>query len=171
MQKIVITGPESTGKTTLAELLAQHYHTQWVPEYSRTYLGQLNRPYEYRDLLVIAKGQLAREQSYQFNDKQFLFCDTSMLVMKVWSGVKYGKMDPWIDQQLKNNQYELFLLCKPDIPWEYDPLRENPADRDKLFDIYLQALKSYELKFDIITGNTPTQRLSKAINAIEDRFG
>lgn len=170
MRKIVITGPESSGKTTLAKSLAQHYTADWVPEYSRTYLTQISRPYVYEDLLKIAKGQLDREQTYDKGDNSYLFCDTSMLVMKVWSIVRFQKVDPWIVKQLKSPDYCFYLLCSPDIPWEYDPLRENPEDRPRLFNIYLNTLKTLKLPYAIIEGIEQEKRLKTAVETLKRHF-
>ncbi|MEL7124407.1 MAG: ATP-binding protein, partial [Bacteroidota bacterium] len=150
--KIVITGPESSGKTTLAKGLAQYYKTSWVPEYSRTYLDKLSRPYDKSDLLAIAKGQAERENSYVSQATSFIICDTSMLVLKVWSLYKYQSADPWITEKVLSKDYTLFLLCQPDLPWEYDPLRENPEDRDVLFEMYHKELLDHKLPFVIIEG-------------------
>ena len=169
--KIVITGPESSGKTTLAKSLAQYYKTSWVPEYSRTYLNKLSRPYDKNDLLPIAKGQLERENQYVSQATSFIICDTSMLVLKVWSLYKYQSVDPWIVEKLLDENYTLFLLCKPDIPLEYDPLRENPVDRDVLFEMYYKELIDHDLPFIIIEGREKETRLKSAIKAVNTVVG
>ena len=162
MQKIVITGPESSGKTTLAASLAEHYQIPRVPEYARDYINQLGRPYQEKDLLIIAQGQVSREdQVIQTTD--LLICDTSLLVIKIWSEYRYGRCHPWILEQLGQRPVDLYLLCSPDIPWEYDPQRENAQDRDILFKQYQQALT--DQPYVTIQGNR-IQRLQQAINAI-----
>ena len=162
MQKIVITGPESSGKTTLAASLAEHYQVPWVAEYARDYLNQLDQPYQEKDLLTIAQGQISREdRAAQTTD--LLICDTSLLVIKIWSEYRYDHCHPWILEQLAQRPVTLYLLCSSDIPWEYDPQRENAQDRDILFEQYQQALTNQP--YVTIRGNR-TQRLQQAINAI-----
>ena len=138
--KITITGPESSGKTTLARQLAEAFDTLWVPEYAREYIDQLNRPYWESDLLEIARGQVAREDEYAAKKQDLLFCDTSLEVIKIWSEFRYQRCHPWILEQLEKRQPDLYLLCVPDLPWEYDPQRENPDDRNALFEIYQKEL-------------------------------
>lgn len=164
MQKIIITGPESTGKTTLAQQLAQHYQTVWVPEYARDYIDQLNRSYEEDDLLEIAKGQVNREDEIAVqHNPDLLICDTSLLVIKVWSQVKYQRCHPWILEQLNLRQTSLYLLAFPDIPWEPDPQREHPQQRELLFQLYQQELHQ---KPHIIVRGNHEQRLYTAVEAI-----
>lgn len=164
MQKIIITGPESSGKTTLAQELAQHYQTVWVPEFSRDYLNKLNRDYDEDDLLEIAKGQVKREDEFiEQHNPNLLICDTSLLVIKVWSNVKYKRCHPWILKQLDHRPVDLYLLTYPDIPWEPDPLREHPQQRDMLFDIYQQELQA---KTHTVVRGSWEQRLQTAIAAI-----
>jgi NadR type nicotinamide-nucleotide adenylyltransferase len=164
MQKIIITGPESTGKTTLAQQLAAHYQTVWVPEYARDYIDQLNRKYEEDDLLEIAKGQVRREDEMiaKYSPER-LICDTSLLVVKVWSLVKYQRCHPWILEQLAQRKVDLYLLASPDIPWQPDPQREHPHQREMLFEIYEQELQN---KPHLIVHGSRTQRMKAAVQAI-----
>ena len=164
MKKIVITGPESSGKTTLAEQLAAHFHTLHVKEYSRIYLHNLSRPYEEADLFNIAKGQLASEEVAKAKVKDLLICDTSLEVIKIWSEVKYNHCHPWILEQYQQQQVNLYLLCSPDIPWEYDPQRENPADRNVLFKRYQHELTG---KSVIEIRGSREERLRSAIQSTE----
>lgn len=157
-----MTGPESTGKSVLSEALAKHYHTSWVPEYARTYLDNIKRDYFYEDIVEIARGQYKREEELFLHAGQFLFCDTDFLVCKIWSEEKFGKCDPWIDEMYKNMRYDLHLLCKPDLPWEADPLRENPDDRRRLFDIYLNHLEEKAYPYKIVSGSGK-ERLEMAV--------
>jgi len=165
MQKIIITGPESTGKTTLAQQLAQHYQTVCVPEYARDYIDQLNRSYEEYDLLEIAKGQVSREDEFAAkHNPDLLICDTSLLVIKVWSKVKYQRCHPWILEQFNQRQVDLYLLTFPDIPWEPDPQREHPHQREMLFQLYQQELQK---KLHVVVRGSREQRLHTAIEAID----
>ncbi|MFZ4543117.1 MAG: AAA family ATPase [Saprospiraceae bacterium] len=164
--KIAITGPESAGKTTLAQILALHYHTSWVPEFARDYLSKLNRPYTPEDLNIIAKGQLEAESSLTSSSGAILICDTDMTVIKVWSEYRYGFCDKLINDAFEKQHYELYLLCRPDFDWEPDPLRENPNDRELLFEKYESALLAKKVNYAIIEG-TAVERIAQAIVAID----
>ena len=102
--KIILTGPESTGKSTLAKQLAEHYQVDWVAEYARTYIQSLNRLYEEADLAKIAMGQQQRISQKEMKNPPLLFCDTSFLVLKVWAEYKYGRCDEDILKLLKEQQ-------------------------------------------------------------------
>lgn len=152
MQRIVITGPESTGKTTLAKQLAAHFKTSFVPEYARYYLSNLGRPYQEDDLLEIAKGQLEWQNDPQYHGPTVQICDTGFLVLKIWSEYKYGQCHPWILQQYYDHQPDLYLLCDIDLPWQFDPLRENPNERVTLMNIYRKELENSGCQFVEISG-------------------
>ena len=153
LRHIVITGPESTGKTTLAQRLASHFQTAWVPEYARTYLDGLSRPYGYEDLEQIARGQLEWVAQYEKKARKFLFLDTGMLVLKVWSEYKYGHCAPFILESLHRDPPHLYVLCGTDVPWEYDPLRENPGEREVLYEIYRGELEQLGSRFMEVEGS------------------
>jgi NadR type nicotinamide-nucleotide adenylyltransferase len=167
--RIAITGPESTGKSDLAKALAEYYQTVWVPEYAREYLNNLNRDYIYKDILLIAKGQVKGEEEILEKTNRFLFADTEMIVLKIWCEVKYRKCHPWILNQLAKQKYDLYLLTDIDLPWQPDPLREHPDKRRELFNLYLDELKKKDLPFEIVSG-FGDQRLANAIEIIEKRF-
>jgi NadR type nicotinamide-nucleotide adenylyltransferase len=179
IKKIVILGPESTGKSTLSEQLAHHYHTAWVPEYARTYLLTRGRSYSYDDLLTIAKGQLASEDEYvehlkkltasrQNSATPFLFVDTNMYVMKVWCEFVFGRCHDLILQEIAEREYDLYLLCNLDLPWVHDELREYPIleSREKLFHIYKDVMINQPVPWAEIGGNY-AQRFKKAITAVD----
>jgi NadR type nicotinamide-nucleotide adenylyltransferase len=153
IKKIIFTGPESTGKSTLAKKLSQLYNTVWVPEFARTYLEGMNRLYREEDLLKIAQGQHDLESFFLKRTNKYLFCDTSMLVMKIWSEYRFGKCHPWILEQLENEKNASYVLCGTDISWENDELRENPNDRDELYQKYLSELKFYQKEFIEVSGS------------------
>lgn len=165
MKKIVITGPESTGKTTLTEKLSVHFQCPMVEEYARQYLEQLDRTYRQADLLEIAKGQIKMEDHYQDTNVPFLFCDTDLRVIKIWSDFKYKNVHPWILDQIMERVYHGYLLTDIDHPWVPDPLREHPESRQQLFNLYHEEIKSSGVPFTIISG-AENQRFHKALKFV-----
>ncbi len=176
IKKVVAIGPESTGKSTLCQQLATHYHTLWCPEYAREYLLKHGTDYSFDDLLTIAKGQFALENEYMqklkllpANQPKILFVDTDMYVMKVWCEVVFGKCHPFILDKIEEQKTSLYLLCNVDLPWAKDELREYPdfETREKLYHIYKGILTSQPVPFTIISGRNE-MRLKTAIAAIDD---
>lgn len=162
-KKIVIIGPESTGKTTLTTLLAKHYNAPKVDEQARAYLADLGGDYTFDDVIKMAKEQLAQEELAGKNNKGLLFLDTDLLVFKVWIKEKYDKEVEWIEgDHLKKATDKIYLLCDVDIPWEFDEQREHPSkkDRERLFKEYEKQLKAYGLTYYIVSGNIE-QRLER----------
>ena len=177
LKKIVIIGPESTGKTTLSTQLAEHYKTQWVPEYAREYLLKYGTDYKYEDLYTIAQGQIKGEEDainkmqqskHSILNPQPLFIDTDMYVMKVWSEFVFNKCDNRILTQIANRQYDLYLICKTDLPWVKDELREYPdlESRGKLYHYYKETMINQTVPWVEISGNYE-ERLKKAIEVCE----
>lgn len=197
LRKIVILGPESTGKSTLCEQLAQHYQTTWCPEFAREFLLTNGTDYTFEDLSTIAKGQMALEKSYAeqleaqwkqlydptaANGKRWvnvtsmrsqeypplLFVDTDMYVMKVWCEYVFEQCHSFILDEIAQRKYDLYLLCKPDLPWVQDELREYPAEkpRQELYHIYLDLMINQAVPWTVISGDYE-ERLAKAIEAID----
>ncbi len=164
--RVCVIGPECTGKTVLSEALARHLNTVWVEEYARAYLNRLNKPYEEADLLKIAHGQLRMEDEWMMDAKKVLICDTNLYVIKIWSEVKYGRVDKAILDLIATRKYDLYILTYIDIPWVADPLREHPDKRDMLYEMYLKELKEQSVPFIEVKG-TPQQRLDSALSAID----
>jgi len=176
IKKIVILGPESTGKTTLCNQLAEHYQTVWAPEYAREYLLTHGMDYTYEDLLTIAKGQLELEKAAEarvINESQenepLLFVDTNMYVMQVWCEFVFQKCHTWILEQVAERPYQLYLLCNVDLPWVKDQLREYPdlESRNRLYHIYKQILTTQHVPWKEISGGYD-KRLKTAIAAVDD---
>ena len=168
-KKIVIIGPESTGKSEVAQLLAQHYQTEWVPEYARFYLDRLDGDYQQSDLFEIALGQIAWEDDKAKYAKGYLFCDTNLIVMKIWSEHKYGETDPRIESELESRKYDFYLLANIDIAWTPDPQREHPKMRKHFFDVYENYLKEHDLSYAIVSGYED-ERKKCSVAAIEKYF-
>ena len=169
--KVVIYGPESTGKTTLAMALADHYQTEWVPEYAREYLQDVwdreERTCEPHDLLPIAEGQMKLENELTKKADRILICDTDLLETKVYSEAYYvGSCDPILEKYALENSYDLYLLTYIDIPWVKDDLRDKPNERERMFNYFKNALEKYQRDFVILSGDKPT-RLKTAISHID----
>ena len=158
MLKIIVTGPESSGKTTLCKALSKHFNLPFSKEYAREYLDSLNRDYNQADLLKIAKGQLQVE-----NEIQLL--DTDLITLKIWSEYKYGICDKWMIEQIERQKSEnrFYILCKPDIPWQADVQRENPKNREELFDLYKKEIERLRHDYFIVGGEN---RIKNSISKI-----
>ena len=187
IKKVVVIGPESTGKSSLCEQLANHYKTEWVKEYAREYLLTNGTEYNYDNLLEVAKGQFALEKAAiqlvenkikistennttsAANDlPEIVLIDTNMYVLKVWCEFVFEKCHPWILNQIVENSYDLYLLCDIDLPWVKDELREYPevGIREKLYHHYKDLLINQSTPWVNISGNYQ-QRVEKAVNAID----
>jgi NadR type nicotinamide-nucleotide adenylyltransferase len=172
MKKIVVIGPESTGKSTLCQQLADHYKTIWCPEFAREYLMENGMDYTFDDLLKIAHGQLKLEDLMLTEAKNGLyFIDTDMYVMKVWCEVAFENCHTWILKQIARRKYDLYLLCNVDLPWTADELREYPdlAFRQKLFNMYKDIVINSNTMWAEVSG-TDMQRLQIAAGIINTVF-
>jgi NadR type nicotinamide-nucleotide adenylyltransferase len=166
VKKVAVIGPECTGKSELSAFLADHFKTGWVPEYARGYLNNLVRPYELHDLLAIAHGQIRIEDEWTRGSNRVLFCDTNLYVIKVWSEFKFGTCDRTILEQIATRKYDLYLLTGVDLPWEDDPLREHPQQREQLYQIYLNEMKNQPVPYVEIKGDREMRRKT-AVEAVE----
>lgn len=169
--KVVLFGPESTGKTTLAQQLAEHYKTVWVPEYAREYLQEKwdreQKPCEPHDLLPIAEGQMRLENKLAKVATRLLVCDTDLLETKVYSEAYYlGYCPPEIEEYALKNQYDLYLLTDIDIPWHADDLRDKPRERDRMFRYFKGTLEKYNRNFITLKGSK-TARFKIAVAQID----
>jgi nicotinamide riboside kinase len=160
--RVVLTGPESSGKTTLARQLAAHLGEPMVPEFARTYLSAWQRPYQLEDLHYLQRGQYAWEQYYSKLASNILVLDTDWTVFRIW----LNHFSPESPLLLPASKWSMAFLCSPEIPWEYDPLREHPEDRGRLFEEYAQLLHQTGQPFQVLTGNKK-ERFQTALQAIE----
>lgn len=171
IKKIVVIGPESTGKSTLSAALADALHTVWVPEYARAYLEQLNRPYRQQDLITIAQGQLQQEDELAEQANGLLICDTDLHVVKVWSEAKYGNCDKQILEYIATRKYDMYLLANIDTIWEDDPLREHPLpeERQYFYNMYRDIVQNSGLPWTDVRGNRE-ERLKIALDAVKQHI-
>jgi nicotinamide riboside kinase len=167
--KIGIVGPESTGKSSLAQALAARYDEPWVPEIARSYVANLNRKYTLNDIVIIAKLQLQQEQALIAKAKKYLFCDTTLLVNKIWASFVFNEVPMAIQKLYHANDYHLHLLCDIDLPWEFDPLREHPNDRKELLALYEHDLKKTKANYYMISG-VEQERVQSAVEVIKKCF-
>jgi len=166
-KKLVIIGPECTGKSTLSSDLATELSTIWVPEFARQYLDDLGRPYEEADLLQIAYGQLAQEDAAAAQASDVLICDTDLYVIKVWSEARYGRCDRHILEMIASRSYDFYLLTDTDLPWQFDPLREHPQEHDRryFYHQYRDIVQQSGCPWADIRGSKE-QRLQRALQAV-----
>lgn len=156
--KVVLFGPESTGKTTLAKQLAEYYNTEWVPEYAREYLQKKWDEHKeicaYDDLIPIAIGQMQLENNALKKANEVLICDTDLFVTKLYSEIYFdGKVDPALEKISLENVYDLYLLTYIDIPWVADDLRDKPHEREQMFSYFKTSLEKHNLPYIIIDGD------------------
>jgi NadR type nicotinamide-nucleotide adenylyltransferase len=168
-KRIGVIGPESTGKTSLCEALAIHYHTVWVPEYSREYIPRLNQPYTLNDIEDISKKQLEMEAAAIDKAERYLFADTELIVAMVWCLDSFNKVPAWMVKKIMDTKYDLYLLTLPDLPWIKDPVRENGHRREYFFNWYREELDKRNLPYSII-GESGISRLNNSIDAINSFF-
>ena len=168
--KVVLFGPESTGKTTLSEQLVRHYNTVWAPEFAREYLqdkwNEERKTCEPHDLLPIAAGQIALENKLAQKATDLLICDTDLLETKVYSEAYYiGYCDPTLEKYALENTYDLYFLTYIDVPWEADDLRDKPNAREKMFQAFEDQLKKYNKPYILLKGSKK-ERLKLATEEI-----
>lgn len=163
--RIAITGPESSGKTTLGKVLSSRLNGIFVEEYARTHLLDKGLNYNAEDILQIAREQF--RLNHEPTTGKFVICDTEMLVTSIWYNEKYSVSHPELEDLINRQQMQLYVLCAPDIPWEHDPLRENPLDRERLFHIYEYELKSRQLPFIVVNGVVES-RIATILHALHN---
>ncbi len=173
LKKVVIIGPESTGKSILCNQLADHFSTVCCPEFAREYLLKHGTAYSYNDLLEISKGQLSQENAAVNKatvlNSPFVFIDTDMYVMKVWCEFVFNKCHQFILDTIAERKYDLYLLCNTDIPWVKDELREypDPQTRIMLYHMYKDLLINQHVKWTEIKG-TYSERIQQGISAVQN---
>lgn len=154
MIKIAVIGPESTGKTALCQELAAHFQTDWVPELARSYVENLDREYTFEDVVEIAKQQIEQEKKYEEHDKpgKIIIFDTDLIITKVWFEYKYNLVPDFVSERLDLRFIDFYLLLEPDLPWEFDPVREHGDNREYFFDWYEDEINKLNTPYAKISG-------------------
>ncbi|MCZ6710948.1 MAG: ATP-binding protein [Gammaproteobacteria bacterium] len=162
---VCVTGPESSGKTTLASELARALAVPLVTEVAREYLAGKSS-YDADDLLAIARAQLSAEQNALAEGTGVVVCDTDLQVIQIWWQEKFGELDPWLEEALSERTQRCYLLAAPDLPWQPDPLRESAEDRERLFDRYARLLRDESFSFAEVRG-TGGIRFERALKTVQ----
>ena len=168
---IVVTGAESTGKSTLTESLAKYFKVPFIPEFARKYVENLDRKYNYEDVLKIAEKQIELLHELKLTDSSVIFIDTWLIITKIWLEVVFKNIPGWLDKEIKSTFIDLFLVCDTDIPWVPDNVRENGGkNRLILQQKYIQQIKEFNFAYTIISGkneiriNNAIERINKLLN-------
>jgi len=165
--KIGIVGAESTGKSWLCEALALHYNTVWVPEFAREYFNDSDiYNYTLDDLIIIAKKQIETEEHLIKTANDFLFCDTTLITLKIWAELEFNSCPAIIEDLLAHTSYDAYLVTDNQLPWEADGLRQNKHDRDLLFQMNQTEVRKSGLPYAVITGKS-NDRLTQAIREVD----
>lgn len=166
LMKIAVVGPESTGKSTIAQAVARHFNTVCVPEYAREYCKNLHNEYTLQDEVNMYYGQIALEDTLiPLANNNILLCDTTILTVKIWCDHLFGNTPQEVKDEIQQRPYDLYLLMDIDLPWEEDPLRDFPEQRDHFMEVWKQELKQLKARYAIISG-MGSERLENALAAI-----
>lgn len=164
--KIAVVGPESTGKSTMSNYLAQHYQTVCVPEYARGYCEGLNGDYTWQDEINMFHGQLALEKELLPQANRLLICDTTFITVKIWSDQLFGRSPQEVLDELPRHQYDFYLLLNIDLPWQDDPLRDFPNLREHFMEVWHRELQALNARYTVISG-AGQERYNAAVAAID----
>ncbi|CDS95691.1 AAA family ATPase [Sphingobacterium faecium] len=163
--KIAVVGPESTGKSTIAQAVARHFDTVCVPEYAREYCKNLHNEYTLQDEVNMYYGQIALENTLiPLAKNNLLICDTTIMTIKIWCDYLFGDTPQDVKEEINNRHYDLYLLMDIDLPWEEDPLRDFPEHREHFMGVWESELKSLKANYIIISG-LGDERLKNALEA------
>jgi NadR type nicotinamide-nucleotide adenylyltransferase len=166
IKKIAIVGPESTGKSTISEQIAQHYRTVWVPEFSRDYCSNLTKPCTWQDEINMFYGQIDLEKQILPQADKILICDTTFITVKIWSDHTFGLSPQEVLDELPKHTYDFYLLMDIDLPWHEDPLRDFPNLREHFMKVWHQELIALNADYKVISGSGE-QRVKNAISAVD----
>ncbi len=164
--KIAVVGPESTGKSTMSAWLANYYHTVWVPEFARGYCENLTADCTWQDEINMFHGQLQLEKELLPRANRLLVCDTTFITVKIWSDALFGSSPQEVLDELQHHHYDFYVLLDIDLPWQDDPLRDFPNQREHFMQVWHQELKALKAKYEVISGTGPA-RFQNAVKAID----
>jgi NadR type nicotinamide-nucleotide adenylyltransferase len=165
-KRIVVTGPESTGKTELSNNLAKRLNCVFIPEYAREYVENLGKKYTYSDVENIARYQIKQEKLFEEKVSNILIFDTWLIVTKVWFDLVFGKCPDWVVSHIKLSKIDFFLVCNTDLPWIFDPVRENGGEkREQLLELYCKEIKSFGFNYGLVEGFGP-KRIENALDIL-----
>ncbi len=168
--RIVVTGPESVGKTVLTERLAMYFKGIYIEEFARSYIAQLGRSYVYEDVEIIAGKQLQKRDEIKIKTDRWVFFDTELIITLVWFKEVFQGCPGWMETEVRKPFVDLYLLCYPDLPWVEDPVRENGGERRLyLFNKYKELLEMNNFSYFIVKGEGE-KRFRNALDGIEDKF-
>jgi nicotinamide riboside kinase len=166
----VITGAESTGKSAMTEWLANHYNVPYIPEFARSYIEKLSRPYTYEDVEIIASNQVKQINESSKSSYQLIFADTWLIITKIWFEIVFGKYPPWLEEEIKKTKIAMFLVCDTDLPWIPDPVRENGGQkRIMLQNRYIETIEQYDFEYKIVGGKN-SERFENALKTVENKI-
>jgi NadR type nicotinamide-nucleotide adenylyltransferase len=165
--KIAVVGPESTGKSTMSDYLAAHYHTIAVPEYARGYCEKLMDPCTWQDEINMFYGQLELENALLPQANKILICDTTFITVKIWSDEMFGQSPQEVLDELPKHPYDLYLLLNIDLPWQDDPLRNFPTKREHFMNVWYKELDALNARYVLISG-TGDDRYQNAVKAVDE---
>jgi NadR type nicotinamide-nucleotide adenylyltransferase len=173
--RIVVTGAESTGKTTLARQLADHFGALWVPEQARAYAERMQRPLTIEDVSAIGSAQIAAEDAAIADaikhEHRMLVLDTDLISTVVYARHYYGTCPAWIEAEAVARRADLYLVCASDLPWTPDGIRDRPMHRQELDRAFREAMLEFKLSYDGVSG-LGDDRFASALRAIPVRgFG
>ncbi len=165
---VVITGAESTGKSTLTKALAEHFNVPFIPEIARQYVENHNYKYNYNDVETIAKQQVEQLNRLKHSDSPYIFIDTWLIITKIWFEVVFNKTPNWFEAEILKHKIDLFLVCDTDLPWIPDPARENGGEqRIQLQMRYITTIKKYNTPYKIVSGHNDA-RIKNALLFLEE---
>jgi len=164
--RVVLTGSESTGKTTLAARLASHYGVVAVPEFVRQYAASKDGSLEFNDHGPIARGQIALEDEAIARGERIVIQDTDLLSTVVYCDHYFGACPPWIIDAARSRRPDLYLLCEIDLPWIEDGIRDRGHMREDMQRLFRAAVRASNVPAVVIDGD-PERRFAKAIDAVD----
>ena len=166
--KVVVTGSECTGKTTLARGLATHYATTWSPEFARAYLEGKAEPLTARDVEPIARGQREAEDDATRQAHRVVILDTDLVSTVLYARHYYGACPPWIEEQARDRRGDLYLLNHPDVAWVADGLqRDRGAVRDRMHTLFVRTLEEFAAPLVVEVAGSWPERWRAATAAVD----